>query len=77
MLTTLAPMIPVQAASMAHMTITANPMAPLIGPKRCIIERKSPSEMPDFPRKEAIRTNWGMAMRMLLVVESNARPWNR
>ena len=77
MLTTLAPMMPVQAASMAHITITARAMPPFTGPNRYIMPVKRPAEISDWDRNAAIRTNRGMASRMLLVVESKARPKNR
>ena len=76
MLTTLAPMTPVHAASIAHQTMTANAMAPFNGPRRYMMERNNRSAIPDFPNKVAIRTKLGMAMRILLVVESKARPKN-
>ena len=63
MLTTLAPMTPVQAASSAHQTMDANAIAPFIGPNRYIMERNIRSVIPDFPRKDAIRIKLAIAIR--------------
>ena len=64
MLTTLAPITPVHAASSAHQTIDAKAIAPFIGPNIYIMERNIRSEMPDFPRKVAIRMKLMIAIRI-------------
>jgi hypothetical protein len=56
--------------------MTARAMAPFNGPRRYIMDLNNLSAIPDFPSNVAMRTKLGMAIRILLVVESKVLPRN-